>query len=76
MNDSDLQDAAIHAVHQLIHRAVKAEHELEQILQAYKTMDHGERVSLDNLCAPLNTALIRAEGAYSATNPRQTTDRD
>jgi hypothetical protein len=58
-----MNDPAVRAVHQLIWRATKAEHELAQILQAYKTMDHGARVSLDNLCAPLNTALIRAEGA-------------
>ncbi len=43
--------------------ASRAEHELAQILTAYALLSHGERVSLDNLAAPLNTALIRAEGA-------------
>ncbi len=58
-----VNDPAVNAVHKLIYRATKAETTLDAILAAYATMDHGTRVSLDNLCAPLNTALVRAEGA-------------
>jgi hypothetical protein len=58
-----MNDPAVRAVHNLIYRATKAETTLTQILQGFATMDHGQRVSLDNLCAPLLTALVRAEGA-------------
>ena len=58
-----MNDPAVNAVHKLIYRATKAETTLNAILHAYASMDHGSRVSLDHLCAPLNTALIRAEGA-------------
>jgi hypothetical protein len=63
-----MTDPAINAVHKLIHRATKAETTLNHIMQAFATLEHGERVSLDNLSAPLLTALVRAEGAI---NPHQ-----
>ncbi len=65
-----MNDPAVNAVHQLIHRATKAETELSAILWAFQELDPTDRRSLDLICAPLLNALIRAEGA------RQTPQHD
>ncbi len=61
------KDPAIRAVWALVHRVNTTEATLEQIMAAFATLDHGNRVSLDVLAAPLLTALVRAEGY--AINP-------